>query len=44
MSSPTHSRRFACALLALIATLSVQGFWLAGLDRDAALTIATARA
>lgn len=43
MSSLSHSRRLACALLAVIATACVQSAWLQGLDRDAAVVIATIR-
>lgn len=44
MSTPSTSRRLACALLAMFATAAVQGLWLGGLDRDAAVTIAAATA
>ncbi len=42
MSSPSHTRRVACALLAIVMTITVQSLWLGGLDHDAALTITAA--
>jgi hypothetical protein len=41
---PTNTRRFTCALLAIVTTFSVQSLWLGGLDHDAALTISAATA
>lgn len=41
MFTPTLSRRAVCALLALVATVSLHGLWLGGMDRDAAVTIGT---
>jgi len=44
MSNPSHTRRLACALLAVVMTFAMQSLWLGGLDHDAALTITTAKA
>ena len=44
MSSPSQTRRVACALLAIAMTFAVQSLWLGALDHDAALTITAATA
>jgi hypothetical protein len=42
MSTPSQTRRVACAVLAIVMTFTMQSLWLGGLDRDAAVTIAVA--